>query len=220
MVVVTSFHPNMGGSLAMAPVTTSNQTLPLAPSGTHERSPVAWTPSRELDVHQWAAAGRRLGVVGRCIQWLLGDWLAYGNFRFGERYARASQITGYDPQTLMNMVYVASCFSNSRRREDLSWSHHETLAAMDHGEQDRWLDKAITHRWSVADLRMMLRASRKEALLLEANRRDPQASAQRRAGDPNVDSSDGTDIKLTPEPASSTKVLRCPRCGERISLSK
>jgi hypothetical protein len=125
-------------------------------------SPVAWTPGQELDANEWAAAGRRIGAVGRCIQWLLGDWIAYGNAKFGERYARASKISGYDPQTLMNMVYVASRFEISRRRENLSWSHHETIAALHHEEQDRWLDQAEANRWSVADLRVMLRVSRRE----------------------------------------------------------
>jgi hypothetical protein len=208
----------MVGSLTVAFLTTSDQTVPPAPGGVRGRSPIAWAPSHELDAHQWAAAGQRLGVVGRCIQWLLGDWLAYGNSKFGERYARAAQITGYDPQTLMNMVYVASRFSISRRRESLSWSHHETLAALDQGEQDRWLDDTITHRWSVADLRMMLRASRREAVPLETARRDAQALVQPSAKAPSAGPSDGTDACLAPEPAASAKILTCPRCGEQIPL--
>lgn len=207
------------GSLTMASVKTSNATRSLSPGGVHNRGPIAWIPSHQLDTHQWATVGRRLGAVGRCIQWLLGDWLAYGNSRFGERYARASQITGYDPQTLMNMVYVASRFSISRRREHLSWSHHETLAALDQGEQDRWLDNAVTYRWSVADLRMMLRASRKEACVLEANGRDAQTLTQPRAGDMNASSNDGTDASLTPKSVASAETLKCPRCGKQILLS-
>jgi hypothetical protein len=153
---------------------------------------VAWAPNGALDVREWAEVGRRIGSVGRNIQWLIGDWIAYGNQKFGERYARASKISGYDPQTLMNMVYVATRFAVSRRRENLSWSHHETLAALDPMEQDRWLDQAALHRWSVADLRAMLRVSRREL---------GESSGQVEAG-----------VEQPPP------ILKCPRCGEDISV--
>jgi len=152
-------------------------------------APIGWTPPRELDARDWASAGRRLGVVGRCIQWLIGDWIAYGNERFGERYARAAKITGYDTQTLMNMVYVASRFAVSRRRENLSWSHHESLAALEFDAQERWLDQAASQRWSVSDLRMMLRLSRR------GGGEEPAAAAAHRPD-----------------------AVRCPHCGEEVPL--
>jgi len=156
---------------------------------------VAWSPGVDLDLQEWAEAGRRIGSVGPNIPWLLGDWIAYGNLKFGERYARASKITGYDRQTLMNMVYVASRFAVSRRREDLSWSHHETLAALEPGDQDRWLDQAAEHRWAVSDLRTMLRAHRRDDVGL---------------GDGSGEEGDAESAALT---------LRCPRCGEEIAVT-
>jgi hypothetical protein len=153
-------------------------------------SQIGWSPTRDLDAIEWACTGRRLGTVGRCIQWLIGDWIAWGNERFGERYARASKITGYDTQTLMNMVYVASRFSFSRRRENLSWSHHEALASVGVEEQEEWLDRAAEHRWSVADLRMMLRMSRKKV-----------------------------DASLDDAGSAPSNVVKCPRCGEEVPLT-
>lgn len=166
------------------------------PSSTASRIPskqVCWAPGSELDMGQWAEVGRRIGSVGRNIQWLLGDWIAYGNERFGERYARAAKITGYDTQTLMNMVYVATHFPASRRRENLSWSHHETLAGFDSDEQEHWLDQATERQWSVSDLRMMLRMERKK---------EREGSAEEEQDD-------------DPHP---TRVLNCPRCGKEISI--
>lgn len=166
------------------------------PSGwARSASPVAWAPGQELDANEWASAGRRIGVVGRCVQWLLGDWIVYGNEKFGERYSRASKITGYDPQTLMNMVYVASRFPISRRREGLSWSHHEALAALEPDEQDSWLDQVEGHRWAVSDLRSMLRLARKRSL---AERVEDEGS---QADDP---------VQMP--------IVKCPRCGEEIAI--
>jgi len=144
--------------------------------------------------------------VGRCIQWLLGDWIAYGNARFGERYARAAKITGYDTQTLMNMVYVASRFQISRRRENLSWSHHETLAALDAEEQDHWLDQAQVNRWSIADLRMMLRVSRREC---EAEESETKAGLE--------SLTDGEVDTVTHVVTSTVEdSVVCPNCGYKL----
>jgi len=154
-------------------------------------TPVAWVASGEIDLAEWVAAGRRLGAVGRSSQWWLGDWIRYGNAKFGERYARAASITGYDAQTLMNMVYVASRFSFSRRREKLSWSHHETVAALDQDEQERWLDFAREKRLAVADLRLELRARK-------------AASDWDRGDDSLVSGGDPT--------------LVCPNCGQGVPV--
>jgi hypothetical protein len=106
--------------------------------------------------------GRSLGTVGRACGWWLGDWVRYGNARYGERYKLAAQITGYDAQTLMNMAYVASRFAGSRRREGLSFSHHAELAALSQGEQDRWLDTVAAEHLSVRALREALRKARRQ----------------------------------------------------------
>jgi hypothetical protein len=148
---------------------------------------VAWVPDRELDFAEWIAAGRLLGGMSRCSQWGLGDWIRYGNTKFGERYSRAAKITGYDRQTLMNMVYVSSRFEISRRRENLSWSHHETVAALPAEEQEHWLDLASTQELSHRDLRGALRTSR----------------------------ADGKAVtEEAPEGVSEdTQALTCPHCG-------
>jgi hypothetical protein len=155
-------------------------------------TPVAWVPARDIDLAEWTAVGRRLGAMGRCGQWGLGDWIRYGNSKFGEKYTRAAKITGYDVQTLTNMVYVASKFEISRRREMLSWSHHETLAALDCGDQDFWLERAEAEKLSVADLRTELRGAR----------RHPKTST------PETD-------KLV----NATTSILCPFCGNQVPLS-
>src|SRR4051812_43876307 len=75
----------------------------------------AWSPQHEVDRPEWFELGRQLGVITRGGGWWIGDWLCYGYLKWGERYARGSKVTGLDPQTLMNMAYVAGRFEPSRR---------------------------------------------------------------------------------------------------------
>jgi hypothetical protein len=121
----------------------------------------AWHVDGTLNLREWLNYGRHLGALGRGVAWWIGDWLRYGSTVYGERYARAARITGYDAQSLMNMSYVASRFEPSRRRPGLSWSHHAELAALAPDEQEHWLDRAEQHRMSVHALRLEVRTSRR-----------------------------------------------------------
>jgi hypothetical protein len=168
------------------------------PSG--ELTRVGWMPRADIDLAEWSSVGRRFGEIGRCSQWWLGDWIHYGNERFGERYARAVKLTGYDVQSLMNMVYVASRFEISRRRETLSWSHHAALAALDRDAQDDWLERASAQRFSVADLRAELRSRRPE---LRSRRRELRAA--------------GAERQLPADPTDEGTLL-CPHCGGPVPV--
>ena len=121
---------------------------------------VSWAAPNDLDLTEWLKQGHRIGMMGRSAGWWIGDWLRFGNAKYGEKYTQAKKITGYDVQTLMNMVWVASQIDVSRRREDLSWSHHMEVVAEDLPTQERLLDKAAAERLSVRNLRALIRLER------------------------------------------------------------
>lgn len=188
-------------ALADEPALSPPSSRPSSPHTSSALSMVAWTPKSELGIAEWSAVGRRLGAIGRCSQWWLGDWIHYGNLRFGERYARAAKLTGYDAQSLMNMVYVATRFPISRRRESLSWSHHATLAALEQDAQEHWLNRAAAQRMSVADLRMELRGRRRALKAVESG--DAHAGGKRASA----------------EDSPPTATLVCPTCGGSVPVS-
>jgi hypothetical protein len=140
-------------------------------------TPISWTPRREFNLRDWIDHGQRLGMIGRASAWWIGDWLRYGNVKYGEKYARAARITGYDAKTLMNMVYVATRFEISRRREKLSWSHHAVIASLDVHEQERWLDFSERQRLSVHCLRLELASQRSHACKQTTDVSEPEGSA-------------------------------------------
>ncbi|HEX8745048.1 MAG TPA: hypothetical protein VF712_18125 [Thermoleophilaceae bacterium] len=121
---------------------------------------VSWAASGDLDLTEWLKQGHRMGMMGRSAGWWIGDWLRFGNAKYGEKYTRAKKITGHDVQTLMNMVWVSSRIDISRRREGLSWSHHMEVAAQDLQTQELLLNEAAAKRLSVRDLRELIRLER------------------------------------------------------------
>lgn len=153
-------------------------------------TPVSWTPCREFGLRDWIQQGQRLGTIGRACAWWIGDWLRYGNAKHGEKYSRAARITGYDAKSLMNMVYVATRFEVSRRRENLSWSHHAAIASLDIHQQERWLDFSERQRLSVHCLRLELASQRSDARKHAPN--GPEESAAH---------------------AQANSPVACPECG-------
>ncbi len=158
---------------------------------------VTWQPRRALARHEWLMVGRRLGGISRCNQWWLGDWVRYGAEKWGEKYTQAAKITGYDPRSLANMASISAAFESSRRRDDLTWSHHVAVAALPEAEQELWLDRAAAENLSVADLRTELRAAPKRVTAASSGAGEEAAGEVGEGG---------------PEPE-----ILCPQCGYRLA---
>lgn len=127
---------------------------------TAELSPVGLRFLRDLSFDEWQEYGRRLRFAHGAMLWWIGDWLRYGERRYGEMYVQALDGTDYAYQTLMNAVWVAGRFDEtSRRREILSFSHHAEVATKDleRAEADALLDAAEEHGWSQKELRKAVR---------------------------------------------------------------
>jgi hypothetical protein len=89
------------------------------------------------------------------LQWIIGDLIAFGNtFGYGDEKAVA-ELFGKKPQTLYNYASVCRSFAKiSRRRENLTFGHHEAVTGVDNEQrQDQLLDQAEAKGWSVAQLR-------------------------------------------------------------------
>ncbi len=87
--------------------------------------------------------------------WDLGDWLLYGqNKKWGEKYDRAVEATGYDYGTLRNAKSVAKRFPLSRRRDKLTFAHHQEVASLADKDAERLLDQAEAEHLSRNDLRV------------------------------------------------------------------
>ena len=92
-------------------------------------------------------------MYSEASSWWLGDWLAFGQMKYGRRYKEGVALTGLDYKTLRNYAMVSRRFELSRRRDDVSFQHHAEVCPLADGEQDRWLELAAVNGWSKAELR-------------------------------------------------------------------
>lgn len=113
--------------------------------------------SEDITQDEWNGLTKSIIEIRGASHWWIGDCLNFGERRWGEMYSRALDDTAYEYQTLANDKWVAGTFQFSRRRENLSWSHHAAVASIkDVTIQDAILDQAEVERWTRDELRKRL----------------------------------------------------------------
>lgn len=117
----------------------------------------SYTPPENISFEEWESIGQLLQRVERSVRWWVGDWLAFGERKYGETYAQAVEVTGYDVQSLKDMVWVSSRIEPSQRRDDLTWSHHREVAALEPDARKAWLSKAADEQMSTRELRTQVK---------------------------------------------------------------
>lgn len=113
--------------------------------------------SHNISFEDWVDFGRKIVNAGSSLNWIIGDWAAFGDIKFGalEKWCDAN---GRDYSYVLNLSWVASNVKLSLRSENLTFSHHREVAALSEPEQKKWLAIADEERLSVVDLRRRIRA--------------------------------------------------------------
>lgn len=109
---------------------------------------------------EWFAAMTWVQQVEKASPFWIGDLLSFGEAAYGEKYSQAVEATGHKASYLMNVASVASKIPVERRHPDLSFAHHQDVAALPEAEQEQWLDKAQEEDWTSKDLRNHIRVSK------------------------------------------------------------
>ena len=81
---------------------------------------------------EWQACGQTLFGLSNASLWAIGDWIVYGEGRgdWGEMYTQALDATQKSYQTVRDAAWIAKAFQLSRRRDNVSWSHHREVAGL------------------------------------------------------------------------------------------
>jgi hypothetical protein len=123
----------------------------------------------EADEAEWVAVGGILRRMEASIQWLIGDWINYGERVWGKTYAEISEFTGYEEASLQQFAWVARSVQFSIRIENLSYGHHMLVASLklpnkepNVEAQKEWLARAVENGWSVSTLRKEILGVKRE----------------------------------------------------------
>lgn len=120
-------------------------------------SPVGLALPKGLSFQEWEHVGDTLKTIrDSALRWWWGDWLNYGEHNYGEKYSQPLAASDYGYGGLRNAAWVCGRIELSRRRDNLSFSHHQEVAPLTPDEQDTWLEDAASNRWSVHTLREMI----------------------------------------------------------------
>lgn len=107
-----------------------------------------------LSIGEWEELLRGLGAMATGHQWWIGDALVYGETHFEEHaYLQHVDALGLAEQTMLNYRWCAAAVAPSRRREELTWSHHAEVARLEPELQEKLLAEAIAESWNVRQLR-------------------------------------------------------------------
>ena len=71
----------------------------------------------------------------------------------GEVYEKAKELFRYEYGTLRQAARVSGSVQLCRRLHNLTWAHHQEVAALEPKDQTRWLAKAEKQEWSSKELR-------------------------------------------------------------------
>jgi hypothetical protein len=128
---------DLAESTAMLKVTWSQRGIEIAPETTYD---------------EWQEIGKRLMFLEKNIQFAIGDWLNFGEHKWGDKYAQAVLETGYTHSALRNMAYVAKRFDLSSRDDKLTFSHYRAVASLDNEIAQDVLQRAVHDGLSVSQV--------------------------------------------------------------------
>lgn len=107
---------------------------------------------------EWLKVGGAIRKLQSSVQFLIGDWLAYGEREWGRTYEEAAGLFGYAVNSLYTFAWVCKAVKISIRMEKLEFGHHALVAGLPPDEQRYWLRHAALAETvpSVAQMRRVM----------------------------------------------------------------
>jgi len=124
------------------------------------------TFKRDVSKDEWMSVFQALKQVEGCVQFWIGDCLAYRQQKWG-MYDDIAEETGYADRTLRLVKETAEKIESGRRLPELSFSHHVEVASLPPEKQELFLNKAVEENLSVRELREEIRRDKVEKSFAE-----------------------------------------------------
>lgn len=98
-----------------------------------------------------------LGRFHEAVRFAIGDAILIGEKLYGEEAFQAFESLHLSEDGRREYLRVSERVPRSRRRKDLSWSHHRAVASLPPVEQKEWLKRASEEGLSHHEMRDALR---------------------------------------------------------------
>lgn len=95
--------------------------------------------------------------LGDAVRWWVGDLLLYAEARWGEEHAQLIDGLRLSEHQVRRYRVAAERIAPSRRRENLSFSHHEAVLTLEPPDQFRLLNLASTTKMTLDAFRIAVR---------------------------------------------------------------
>jgi hypothetical protein len=150
--------PNENSAITMKP-----DHLPISFGPDIEVTPLGLRFHGEPDFKKWSALGVKIGQALRSMEFVVGDWLVYGEHNFKQKgagrrtncdYQAAIRATGIDYALLRVYAHVSRRVNLLSRNNKLSWTHHRAVAKLPPEKQKHWLDIAAESEERVTTRRL------------------------------------------------------------------
>ena len=130
-----------------------------------ELTPTSLKISEDTPLDEWKKAGLFLKQAEGAIQFWIGDWINFGEKKYGKIKELSEEQSDYSYGTLRDFASVAGRLSS--RNDNLSFKHHKTVSPLEPPQQKEWLDKAEKNDWSVSELRKAIQIEHRNVKTLE-----------------------------------------------------
>ena len=121
---------------------------------------LVFSPGTPIEV--WGGLVERLQRQSKVLEWAIADAINFGEQAFGEDHAQWVDESGLSKRTLQNIARIGREIPQSRRRADVSFSHHAEVITLPVPDQERLLDRAEGQGWTRYDLRDAVRERKRE----------------------------------------------------------
>lgn len=118
-------------------------------------------------VEGWAAALEFACSSHQASPYWIGDLMAYAESRedWKDKAEQVREVSGLALQTITNLGYIARHVEEPERALAKSIGHADVVAPLPRADQTRWLEAARVNEWSVRDLRLNIRASKRRLII-------------------------------------------------------
>jgi len=134
----------------------------IIPSGKGEITQTAMTFTGNLEFEEWLQIGHQLKAMSQGLMFWIGDWLNYGENRYGENYAQAMDVTGYSYRTVKQAKYIAHKFPAEERNDELTFTHYTAVAGEEPERAKELLITAVKDSLTVEELKTLRRGEKEE----------------------------------------------------------